>query len=259
MPLCNTSKAGFSLIELLVTISVGVMVCVTVTKIYMNSLKLFEIQQQMQLQQMNMFSLQTVLRQAVHQAGYIGCAKWSINRVSLHPFKLVGDDTNLTIVNAKPDSTQEIVAMQDLSHIVSNAHLNYKEGDNLILSDCKNQDVFRVVNIEFNQNGTTITADKALSKRYANDAQLMSWEENHFYFSDNALFVEDSDKRKTKIMTAINQLNFTYTVKSQDTFKDMMASGVQDWNQVVGVAISADFINEHINQTYHFYVALRSS
>lgn len=248
----RAKQNGFALLELLIAISVASLLIALLLQMYLASQKVFQIQQNLLAIISNADSLRSIFKNEIHQAGFIGCRKLDNN-------KLMSDGANGIIIKHANTATNELLAnMQDNIHVNVTTKSHLQAGDWLVISNCKHMELFRAAKVTNSHDTQEIIATAPLQYNYEQFSEVSVFAIDHFYYAEaeKALFLEDSSHRKTKLLTGLQQFNLHYTVMQDNQVLDLPADEIRDWDEVVGVAIDAEFAAQEIKQMWHFYVAV---
>jgi type II secretory pathway pseudopilin PulG len=310
---------GFTLIETMVTMLVGLLLLSVLLEIYVSANKSLKLQTALYHIQDNAQQAIAVLSREIQQAGNIGCPRLSKD-FPIIPFasyelnannKLFGSNLNELIVRyALYPNNFLSENMRNKQSIMTNKEVHFNPGDILLISNCKQAEIFRVKQILDHTNGwQEIIPLIPLHNKYQQPAEVSKFIINKFYIAAsntrgfngkfiNALFLEDIHHYKTELIPGINQMRIQYTIRQggvkqedrvkqgtlqqdslkqdtlkQDTFKqdklkqdtlkqegnviDLPSSQIQDWADVIGVAIDLDLSEPPFKKTWHMYTALQ--
>lgn len=211
----NKFMSGFSLVELMISITVGFIVIGALGGVFLGSRQSYRVQDAMSRVQENARFAMDALSRDIRQAGFLGCAK------GLTPKNIVSAATDFNTFTAGlqgfeapsplPNgvTSSEVTANTDLIRVqfaspaatgltgnmgTDNANIqitgnpnNLKAGDVLMISDCDKLDVFAATTVSNGASTVTIahannanTTNK-LSKPYGRDAELMQLQTVFYY------------------------------------------------------------------------------
>lgn len=206
-------QRGLSLIELMISITLGLLLTAAVIQVFLSSRGVFRTQDSMsRLQENGRFAVDFMTRD-IRMAGFIGCpvldriaGSGSFNRHGLEAdfdsdgivegsvvgtgatagtIPLVAGTDRLTIRKTLGNSIRLAAATTGSSVQVlgESATLDIDVGETLLISDCLTADVFRASAIG---SGTdpTITANVGLSKSYGTDAEVLRYETVEYFIGD---------------------------------------------------------------------------
>lgn len=262
---------GFGLVELMISITLGLVLSTAVIQVFVASNSSSLVQQSLaQVQENARFAMRTI-SQEVRMSGYLGCT--SIGVVTTNPVALpasavnfspttafVGQD-NVTNGNALgavvgTDAMQirrasdEFIRMDSTTIAsvgkitINDNSLNFSSGDFAMVSDCLNADIFRVTNtpLASGKGATELKHDlgaknssASLGKIYGPDAEI-------FAFETIAYFVRDTG-RKTEAGSPINALYVQQTVAGSGGVASAateLVEGVEDMQLSYGVDTNGD-------------------
>lgn len=213
----HSRSEGFSLVELMIAITLGFVVIGALGTVFLGSRQSYRVQDAMsRLQENGRYALDLMARD-IRQAGYLGCARDATVANNVAP---PTDYTNYTAGIAGYEATlpsgltaAERVAGTDVIRVQSaapasvsltgnmgttNANIqlsgnpnNFVAGDILFVTDCSGADVFKATNVS--QGGTVTIAHSSsgnnspfLSKTYGTDAELMLLQTVIYYIGNGA-------------------------------------------------------------------------
>lgn len=210
----TTRSKGFSLVELMVAITIGFVVIGALGGVFLGSRQSYRVQDGMsRIQENGRFAMDALSRD-IRQAGYIGCAKGlKANNIAspvldytMYTSGIIGFEAPTLpngLTSAEVTANTDLVRIQFASSAVANltgqmladnANIqitgnanNLQAGDILMISDCSKLDVFKATNVSNGAPKITIAhAENAnttnrLSKAYQEDAELMRLETVFYY------------------------------------------------------------------------------
>lgn len=216
------SQRGFSLIELLVAMTIGLMVVATVGYIYLGARQSYVMQENMaRIQENGRYALETLSRD-IRMAGYMGCpnlANITPNVIANNPptaafdlsNTLVGYEagsgwTNNTSITRVGNSDVILInraAMQSVyltgNMTATNANIqiginpqNFQANDVLFITDCSHADIFRATSVSGGTGTITIAHSNSqntsnfLSYTYGPDAMVMAFESALYFIGTNS-------------------------------------------------------------------------
>lgn len=206
------AQRGLSLIELMVSITLGLLLTAAVVQIFLSSRGVFRTQDSMsRLQENGRFAIDLMTKD-IRMAGFVGCP--TIDRISgssLFRHGLVADFSSDGIVQGsvvgagETSGTIALAAGTDrvtLRKTVGNGirlaaattgtsaqllgestNLGIVAGNTLVISDCVTADVFTASAVGTGTN-PTVTASATLSKSYGTDAEVLRYEQVDFFIGD---------------------------------------------------------------------------
>lgn len=211
--ICRSLQRGLSLIELMISITLGLLLTAAVIQVFLSSRGVFRTQDSMsRLQENGRFAVDFMTRD-IRMAGFIGCpvldriaGSGSFNRhglvadfdaegivegsvvgtgVTVGTIPLAAGTDRLTIRKTLGVSLRLAAATTGSSVQVlgQSATLGINVGDTLLISDCLAADVFRANAIGSGTN-PTITSSASLSKSYGTDAEVLRYEAVEYFIGD---------------------------------------------------------------------------
>ncbi len=282
---------GTTLIELMLSLSISLFILAALITIYLTAQSNQKAQIALSSMQESARMVTQFLNSAIHMAGYIGCAKltesFPLKNHSSIEFneknKITGYHASefskwsvkpnsdvITIRQASRQHADLLDGMKNYSQMRISKSLRVAVGEILLISDCKNVDIFTVKRVSFSSNGVqTITTNAVLSKKYAQHAEVSRMEVNTYFISKTdrqmpdgspiyALYVADINQRKTELVEGVNGMQIRYTQSIAGNLVD--SKDVDEWSLVLGVSIqfSLSSVTElNLQKTIYTYVTLR--
>lgn len=250
-------QAGFSLIELMIAITLGFVVIGALGTVFLGSRQSYRVQEGMsRLQENGRYALDLMARD-IRQAGFLGCARDATlaNIVSpatdfnTYTAGITGYESTLPngLTAAERIAGTDIIKLQFGSAAsvnltgnmgTTNANIqlsgnpnNFVAGDVLFVTDCSNLDVFKATNVS--QGGTVTIAHSSsanssnnLSKLYGPNAEVMLLQ-TAIYYVGNGVGGAPTLYRKRLVGSAL-------------TAGEELAEGVQDMQILYGEDVNGD-------------------
>lgn len=292
------SQRGFGLVELMIAITLGLFLSAAVIQVFLATNSSSKVQDSLaQIQENARFAMR-FLGKEIRMAGYMGCS--SIGNISVNVIAvpasavdfslataLVGEDNVVAgnalsavvgsdVLHLKKASENDVNVTGNMSSNnanlqIENNSLGFENGDYVMVSDCLNADVFRIVNNPNNNgNGNAATtlahsvgqglnSSNNLSKLYQTDAEVFGFESVDYFIRDtgrntasgqaiNALYMRRLVAGSGGVVAAavelvegVDDMQITYGVDTNaDRAVDAYQSGavVADWADVLSVRIS---------------------
>ena len=269
---------GITFIELLFAMALTILICSSVATIYLASVKNHLTTASLQNIQQNARVAFQLLNSALRLAGYIGCAKLtdnfpifysesykitSENKIQSYEGNELKTGTNaFTIRYSSSLNNTLITTMNKLDTLQISNYLKVSIGDVLLISDCKTADIFVVLNISIQKDGTQLlTADRNLSKRYEKNAEISLFNIDTFYIGKTdrkdkngfpiwALYKKDQFAHKTELVEGITDMQIRYT----------NGNSIENGDSVIGVSVQLNFVSLNdipLQKINYDYIALR--
>ncbi|MBD2858719.1 PilW family protein [Spongiibacter sp. KMU-158] len=228
------SVKGFGLVELMISMTIGVLLTLAVSQVLIASRVSDNVQDALSQNQENARFSMHFIGKELRMAGYLGCntlANIEASSIALPDSEAdftrgsslivennVGDENAFDAVNEtdvlriKRGSNNSIRITGDLAADLSSIRVEdnsagFKQGDFLVVSDCERADVFRVTNTpkaagegetKFTYEQGALNSDNRLSNTYGEDSEVFALENLDFFIRDSG--------RKTHRGSAINSL-----------------------------------------------------
>lgn len=217
-PMIKRSQHGFSLVELMVAITLGFIIIGAVGYLFLGSRQTYRSTDAMsRIQENGRYALQTMARD-VRMAGYVGCANLSANSATTTATALV---TPLTTANAVTgwdvgagaaafggiarsagdamsimgvfgaDVNLAVPVKGSASLKITGNPLGFSAGDVLVVSDCKSADIFGATTVSASAGTVTIAHGSAnnttpiLAGTYGTDALVMKLDQYTYFIGTN--------------------------------------------------------------------------
>ena len=216
------AQAGLSLVELMVSIAIGLLLMVIILQIFVGSNEAHRVtENQSRLQENGRYIMEEMSRD-IRMAGYLGCSKnakinlmvkgtagsWATFNDPVHGYESVTSTMGLT--SAEVLSGTDVIRIQRSSAadanvtgnlIADNANIKidgnpdgFAADDTLVISDCASADIFCASNVSSGGGNITITHSSScndgtapkLSKLYGPHSQVMRLSTNIYYIGTGA-------------------------------------------------------------------------
>lgn len=300
----SQSQQGFSLVELMIAMTIGFLVVAAVGYVYLGSRQTFRMSDSMSRMQENARLAIETLARDVRMAGYVGCGNLqtaTITTIANPPVSsisaanaITGLDSGVSTANflgttiTRPGGdTLSIMGafgggvglVGNLSPSNANVQINgnpfnFAVGDVLVVSDCKNADVFSPTSVS---GGGTVTMAHANSTNtgnrvgdYGSDGIVLKMEQYTYFIGINpdlkrALYrtnvVTGVPGGTVELVENVWDMQIAYGMDTNadgevDSYGDATAVGT-NWQQVLSARISLLLVSPEDNivpsaQTYNF-------
>lgn len=210
---------GFSLVELMVAMTIGFIVVGSVGYVYLGSRSAFRTTDNMsRMQESARYALDTLGRD-VRMAGFVGCgnlANTAVNTIANPPVPAISANTAIVGYDdgagwTNPSSISrvagDVITMQGAfgagvsitgNCVPVNANLQitgnpygFVQGDVLVVSNCTNTDIFKVTNSPGNSGLVTLAhasgsnSSNNVSTQYCSDAGIFRFEQYDYFIGQN--------------------------------------------------------------------------
>lgn len=211
------SQRGFSLVELMVALALGVILSAAIIQIFITSKNVYRMQEVMSRNQENARFAFEYMSRDLRMAGYVGCGnldRVAVNVIADPPSDFMQFDpstfmTGYDNVSSSNDwgakEGTDVIEVRRASGLgtrltgvlttnnaniqIVNNRAGFKQNDTVIISDCINADIFNVVNKPKQNDDKKVTlahssggnTNSKLSKLYGADAELMAFESITYY------------------------------------------------------------------------------
>jgi len=282
------STLGFSLIELMITISISCLLLNCLMMVFLFAKKNYQAQLGLNSIQENLRTTSQLLSADIRLAGYIGCAAWT----STFPFK-----NDLPIVLSEKNKIEPYVTaeMKENTDGISVAHLSensdylikdmrsyrlltvdggesFHNDDYLLISDCKTAEVFRVKSIMVKAGGLQeVTPWHPLKNKYLKHAQVGRFERNSYYIGKTdrmdrngrpiySLYMNDINAYKQEIIDHAEEMKIDIDVEEDGHLVKIPVQQIKEEAQIKGISIKLMVSAQEalsLGKTFYIYVALR--
>jgi len=257
---------GFTLVEVLLTLSIATLCLLTLLAIYSASQRSYKTQVLLQDEASSMQLLSAYLVNKIHLVGYIGCAKLTSNfpikshiNWQLTPSnRIVGTDTELIMQGAEAIGSAIKEISNDKQTVVVAQGIGFAEGDTVLISDCTQAEIVQVSKVVNHADDQWLQLSSALNFHYGEEAEMRKVIKNHFYFSQetSTLYQESLTHEKLTIIKQIANLHILYSVIVNNQLHDFSAVEITDWSKVSGIAVTIDLQHSLRQSTWHIYASL---
>lgn len=217
---------GFSLIELMLALTISMAVISMISTIYLAAQKNFSLQSELSDIHENAYIAIELLNSDIRKAGYIGCAKLTEDFPLKNFFqygmnlknKISSTQNEISVRHAGRHHANLIEPMQDYSKLSVTAQPRFSEGDILIISDCTAAEIFKVGHVFNTKEIQQITPSEPLSNLYDKNAEVSQFEVNTYFIGETdrqrrsgepifALFKKDIHDQKSELVEGVNAMN----------------------------------------------------
>lgn len=290
---------GFSLIELLIAVTLSLLLLDGVVALYSSFKQHYHYAESLASIQENMRAISQIFYTELATAGYLGCGKLSSYYSVIHDnnsnmqWSVQGyDATTATQVFALPSSgkasvaantdviaiskAQEIVAdvllMGDLSSVLVSDYPTFKVNDIVIISDCTKATIFQIKTIAQTSVGQQIYPYQ-LSNSYEKPAQISRLINRLYYIGDTgrkndrqqalyALFSADFPGEKKELVDDILAMHITYGIpNANNAIQYFTQAEIKDWSKVTMLMVDLVLCSndQRIQTQTEFIIKLQES
>lgn len=297
-------QQGFGLVELMISITLGLFLSAAIIQVFLGTSSSARIQDaQAQVQENARFAMR-FLGQEIRMAGYAGCS--SLGNIPINNIALPASEVDFSMATAlvggndvdKNNALNAVVGTDTLeikrgsdefmritgNLAPNNANVQIEDnsiglvkGDYVLITDCLNADIFRIVNqpkgpgegkATFTHSKGQMNSDNRLSKVYGADAEILAFETIRFFVRDsgrdtsagdpiNSLYVErrsvgssGSMSSAIELVEGVEDLQLTYGEdtdgdRSVDVYRD--AASVVDWEAALSVRVELVLVSNSTN------------
>lgn len=248
---------GFTLIELMITLVITSFLLTFIVKIFLGMEASYSTQVALNTLEENANMFNQLIEPIVNASGYIGCPRLTehfplVNHTeylytSANKLELASD------VDAKENTQVLVVRYSEVKHVdllkdmrsLSVLYLtkgdSFSKDDIVIISDCKNADMFVIKeNVELQDGTQKMFSKQNLSKLYKRNSSIMLYRENTYLISEtgrknsqglpiNALYVKDIDHRKMELLEGVESMHLTLDRKGAGVAFALTFKSVNDF------------------------------
>jgi len=268
---------GLILMELIFAVAIGLLLLSVLMEVYLTCERSFRLQNALHQIQDNAKTATIILKSELFKAGNIGCAKLTYDfplvpyrSFTLNPRnKLIGNNANEIMVSyaGYPNTVLE-ESMRNEATLYTNINSRFAPNDILLISDCKQAEIFQVSQVKYSRGLQEIISLYPLHSRYEKYAQIAKFESNKYFIANThrvnrdgtaiyALFMEDINRHKTELVDGIHQMRIMYTINQSGQWVDVQPQDVADWSTVVGVMIELMLDSPPIKKNWYLYARIQ--
>ena len=270
-------KSGWVFIELIIAMSIGLLLIGLLLTAYVASEKSDRLQTTLNHIQDNAINAIHLLNTALHQSGYVGCAHltsdfpiipyqgYSFNSYN----KLIGNENEFTVRFMDDTSVLLKKDMQNNSILYTSKEVVFSPGNILIISNCKQAELFQVASVSTTSFYQKIVTQQPLHYLFQGYSEIGRLIINKYFIARTkrvhldgspiyALYVADIFHHQTELVEEINHMKITYSLKENGRLIDVSAEGVCDWSHVMGVNIDLMVNSFPFTKHWYTYVAIHS-
>lgn len=272
-----TKQSGFTLIEILVTVTIGLLILNVLMEIYLTCMRSLRLQNGLYHIQNMAKDASFIFSSELKKAGNIGCAKLShdfpitsYKQYALNTQnKIIGNAANRIMIRyAEYPNATLIQSMDDNTKLYASQTIHFSRGDILIISDCKRAEIFEATQVNVLHGKQEIISLSPLHDRYEKHAEISRLSINQFYVANThrkdrdgtfiySLYRENNHQGKSELIAGVNNMQVSYTINDSDQLKEMVATEVADWSKVKRVAVDLEMVAFGLKKIWHFYSGLQ--
>ena len=270
-------QSGFSLIELMIAISLGLLLFGILMEMFITNQNGLKIQTALYGMQDSAKTAISILTSEMHRAGAIGCARLSADFpvTSFHEYEInranrirVTPANEIIVRYASYPNAFVYESMQNNKTVYTDNADHFAAGDILLISNCKQAEIFQAASVR-NKNGLQeLVTSAPLHNQYEKYSEVSRLVINKLFINKTgrknsdgsdiySLFVEDIHRNKTELVSGINQMRMTFTLDMGGKLQEVQQQEINNWAQVVGIAIDMDVSANAMQKTWHMYAALQ--
>ena len=215
----EAGKNGFSLVEILIAISLGSMLMIGIAQVYLSVKKAYQTEQNVARLQENARFATVLLMRNIRMAGYGGCLSSNVkNGVQVfHGSSLPGylqdkvePGTDVIIIKKADTNVTHLTEDVDaLTNTIKVEHNPATQGNpELLISDCKHSNEFTATSF----GEKNITANEELANYKKSDTEVASFSEVAYFIGKTSygLYSITNQGEKEELIEGINNMQIKY-------------------------------------------------
>jgi len=281
------NSAGMTLIELMLSLTLSFLIISSVLEIYLLAENTRHLQSNIITLQENAEIISLILKNNIKASSWFGCAKLTDD----FPFKnhlpfLLNQKNHIVPyqsdqVKAGSDAVQiwhssirsDVILkkMQGNSALYISSGLRIVANDNLIISDCRTAEAFRVKEvIQMKDKVQKIIPAKPLDKIYEKNSEINKLEMEAFFIGKTkrfnekhnaiyAFYSKDMSGKKTEWIENVSQMKIFFSVLQHNRLVDYPIASIKNADDIKGVSFDLDLIlrsKTELHKNWNIYVAL---
>lgn len=244
------SVKGVTLIELMISMTIGVMLSSVCLSLFFTVKRLFDLQQDLAFIQENARVFSVILGEAVRTAGNIGCNAFGddipckihpdidAKHYGLAPFvRVLGLSSEQIKKNPLVPNTlySRIIAGSDvlwLKTVTNNPHHEFKVGEVAVIADCSHVEFLKI-----SKDNIKNKVDKNLFSSkiyYIGDTGRKSTNNQPVF----ALYSTDLNGRTMELIEGVAVINILYGIKQNDKITYLTFDKIPHWDQVIKIRMN---------------------
>lgn len=202
---------GFTLIEILGAMMLSAAILIILFEVYLTTVKSYDLLNSLQNIKNNAQHALQILTTEASLAGYIGCAKLtddfpihSYQHHSITPTNQIKfDDVSMAVRHASVENVILLENMDTYDRLKVAANILFKVGDFLLISDCRQAEIFKIKKVGEWQGLQVLTTEQPLHHLYQEKAEVSFYENNRFFVEKGFLIMEDAVRNKFKLVSGM--------------------------------------------------------
>lgn len=266
-------EAGLTLLEVMLSLVLGLLIISFLLEIYVASMRSQQLQNAlMELVEKNRL-IEKNIGHAIHSSGYVGCMQLShanaltSTKINLTPeSSITGDDHSFTVQYAQNDVIQ-IDAIKYPDVIMLSDEKIIEPGQELLIADCFHSELIVVDHVSHTKNQQNIYLSSPLQFIYTPQVEIASIQKNHYFVKQTGLLYEDgtpiyalfikNSLGTGALIDGVHSMNVRYSLIQNGVLREVSSSEIADWTKVVGVALMFELVSQPLHKTSYFYFALK--
>lgn len=216
------SLQGFTLLEVLLAVSLSLLLLGALTRLYLSMKKTCEYQRMVNTHIDAANNVSAILSGELNIAGHIGCAQLS-DQFRVEPWSgyslttdnyIVADAANLVVRYQQFPGVSLLSDTAGRGIMIADSSDRYARGQVLIISDCRHAEIFKVAGVEIKDDVQTLVADHVLRYQYERYAEIAPLVSHHYFVARSrqgdgfSLFMEDLNGDQVEIVNGVESFSF---------------------------------------------------
>lgn len=233
---------GLSLIEVMISLSLSILLLMILLHVYLQNQQSANWQNQIMLLNHELTMTSLLLREDIHQSGYIGCPKLTADFPIANHTRIVFDAGHALLLD---DENHLLVQHAQLKHAILYGVLQSKYlqlsknrlfqiGDVLIISDCKHAEIVQALKVSQHHGMQQIELPYSLRYKFNKYAEVTRLSQHTYFLRDKHFYVQTIKQRKLTLMRDVSYFN----VQTKDDVLTIQLSVMQPFKKKIFINAS---------------------
>lgn len=206
---------GLSLIEVMISLSISLVLLMILLHLYLQNRQSINYQNKMVQLNHEVTITSALIREDIHQAGYMGCPKLTKDFPIVNHTKIIFDSSHALRIDVK---NHLVIQHAQLKHAILYAVLEdgkslrvsrnklFKIGDILLISDCMRTEIIQVLKVTQHHGMQEIMLNHALHYKFSQYAEVARLSQHDYFLQSNHLYVQ-TIKQRVMLMSDVDQFD----------------------------------------------------
>lgn len=274
-PSLKNEVLGFTLIELMIAASIGLLLVSISLTIYLSSQKSLRIQLALNQLQMNEQKAHYLFQHVLEHIGRLSCFSITSEITLMYPpyrlsrHHLLGGSQNELIVHYVDYPGSALLSpIQNHSLLTIDLNKRFSPRDILVISDCRYAEMFQVQSLNKDNHKQLIVTAKPLKNTYEKYAEIGHFKMDCYHVKPTQRFNDDGSPIYALFVTSHNRTEeLVENVESMHIVFSIIKNGkrieqsppVTDDATIVGVSIRLQLKSAQLNKMSYHYFSLREA